>query len=42
MTEVVLIVELEVVCRGVVDEVLLDILGVLGEVEVDVLVVVES
>ena len=41
MTEVVLIVELELVCRGVVDEVL-DILGVLGEVEVDVLVVVES
>ena len=41
MTEVVLIVELELVCRGVVDEVL-DILGVLGEVEVDVLVFVES
>ena len=41
MTEVVLIVELELVCRGVVDGVL-DILGVLGEVEVDVLVVVES
>ena len=41
MTEVVLIVELELVCRGVVDEVL-DILGVLGEVEVDVRVVVES